>query len=120
MNWWQINEEERSPKQKEECRLDYLSTFLMSIRGRHILADMRRRVIERKNMALTATEYAMAVNVLDQFMRETRSLCGPVDEIEVIRAECRTAAMNMIEETRPDVPDGIDPEEFLNQESRKE
>ena len=112
MEWWQLPEEKRSEEQKKQCQLDYLMTLLMNDAGRHCLADMRRRVRQRKKMVLTATEYAMAVLVLDEFMRETRALCGAVDEMDVIRAECRTAAMNSIKQPKPNVPDNIDPDEF--------
>jgi len=89
MNWYEIDEVERTPEQKRQCRNAYFQTLLESEYGRQVYADLRRRVMEHGLFIDedNGSEYALSVVRLREFMDTTRWLCGVTDDMAVIKAE---------------------------------
>ena len=101
--WYDIPESERTEEQHKACRMAYYQSLLANPYGRQCLADMRRRVRE-VDVAIGGEKSVMEIYVLDAFLRETRALCGPVDEMAVIEAEQTIANRQQAEETKQTEP----------------
>jgi len=100
--WYEIEHDKRNDEQKEACRIAYYRSLLATPYGRQVYADMRRRVRELDEITVKDTDFSAAVLMLDDFMRETKSLCGIVDEMAVIEAEQKIAAGFKVEKAEPD------------------
>ena len=104
MDWYEITEEQRSKEQNEACRRAY---FRFLLNSKEVYADMLRRARE-SDTKREGEVSAGAVLHLDEFMRKTRVLCGPMDVMAVLRAESRAAGVGVvIEETIVEQMDGI-------------
>ena len=84
--WYEIPDSHRDDEQRKACRTAYYQSLLATPYGRQVLADMRRRVRE-VDVSIGGERSVMEIYVLDAFLRETRALCGPVDEMAIIEAE---------------------------------
>jgi len=101
--WYEIPESARTAEQKVEQRTAYYQTLLANAFGRQFLADMRRRVREC-DIAIGGEKAVMEIYILDAFLRETRELCGPVDEMAIIEAEQKVANRPVVEEKPQTIP----------------
>jgi hypothetical protein len=111
-NWYEIPHEQRSPEQRKEARTAHYNTFLKDVEGQQCLADMRRRVLAIEIFCSTKTDLAISAIVLNAFMRNTRYLCGPSDELEIIRTEAEVARREVPDGQPKSAPAGYDPVEF--------
>ena len=118
-NWCEIPEDQRSDEQKEACRRAYLNTLLKDDEGREVFADMIRRVLEYSHVSLSNTEYAVAVHVLKQFMRDTRTLCGPVSILATVEAQFDIAKLAEPEKPTPMPIEGYDQESHITPNYRE-
>jgi len=97
MAWYEIDEDKRTPEQMRQCRNAYFQTLLATEYGRQVYADMRRRQREYAILIEISTEYAISLLKLQEFIDETRRLCGVTDEMAVIKAEQEIADKGNIE-----------------------
>ena len=104
-NWYEIPESQRDEEQRKACRLAYYQSLLANPYGRQFLADMRRRVREA-DMPVCGERPMAEIFILDEFMRETRALCGPVDEMATIEAE-QIVASRAVAATPPRTIEGF-------------
>jgi crotonobetainyl-CoA:carnitine CoA-transferase CaiB-like acyl-CoA transferase len=105
-NWYETKESQRTPEQAKDARIAYYQAFLANLFGRQVLADMRRRVRE-VDVPIGGQKSVMEIYVLDAFLRDTRALCGPVDEMAVIEAEQQAAARQPIVEVSRQTLEGF-------------
>lgn len=103
--WYEIEHAKRDPDQRKSARVAYFQSLLATAYGRQVFADMRRRVREMDEITVKDPDYSAAVLMLDDFLRETRFLCGVTDEIAVIEAEKQIAAITEVEMNEPEIPD---------------
>jgi len=104
MNWYEITELKRDDEQNKSARIAYYQSLLAGPYGRQMYADMLRRARVLDDLVKADKGYAIAVLLLDDFMRETRRLCGITDEMPVIEAEQLIAQASKVEVAEPDHP----------------
>ena len=101
--WYEIPDSARSDEQKVEQRTAYYQTLLAIQYGREFLADCRRRVRE-VDITIGGEKAVTEIYILDAFLRETRELCGPVDEMAIIEAEQKVANRAVAPEQPKTIP----------------
>jgi len=104
--WYEIPESQRDDEQRKACRTAYYQSLLANPYGRQFLVDMRRRVRELDKVVARNPAFAIVVATMDDFMRETRELCGPVDEMAIIEAE-QIVANRAVAATQPRTLEGF-------------
>ena len=98
MEWYEIDHKDRTDEQRRKSKIAYYQTLLSHPYGRQVMADMRRRVKAFNKLLIDDTDYAIGIIFLTDFMDETRTLCGVLNEMEVIRAEQHIA--NKVDEVQ--------------------
>ena len=104
MNWYEIESKQRDDEQDKATRIAYYQSLLATPYGRQMYADMLRRARELDALVKVDKGYAIAGLLLDDFMRETRRLCGITNEMPVIEAEQIIAQASKVEVAEPDHP----------------
>jgi len=102
--WYEIPSDGRDEEQSKACRIAYCQSLLATPYGRQFYADLRRRVRELDELVAADKDCAFAVVLFHDFMRETRRLCGPVDDMAVIEAEQTIANRQQAEEPKQTEP----------------
>ena len=101
---YEIESKQRDDEQDKATRIAYYQSLLATPYGRQVYADMLRRARELDALVKVDKGYAIAVLLLDDFMRETRRLCGITNEMPVIEAEQIIAQASKVEVAEPDHP----------------
>ena len=104
MNWYEIKPEHRNPEQEKAARIAYYQSHLATPYGRQMFADMIRRARELDDLVKEDKGYALAVYLLDDFMRETMRMCGVTDVMQKIEADQRIARASELAVQEPDHP----------------
>ncbi len=89
--WYEIPPEQRTDEQRQRCQQAYYIALLSTREGKEVFCDMKRRVSELIEGSATDPNCAVAQLWLEGFIKDTITMCGADDTMQVTEAQARIA-----------------------------
>lgn len=104
--WYETPPEQRTDEQRQRAQQAYYRSLLSSRDGKEVICDMKRRVSELIEGSANNNNCAIAQLWLEGFLKDTLTLCGLDNMMEITKAQARIARSYVHKEEEPDIPEG--------------
>ncbi len=82
--WYEVEEKERTPAQREQRWICYYQSLFSNPHGRAMVCDLKRRIEERIQGCAKTPELAVAQIWLETFFEDTLTLAGVTDYTKLV------------------------------------